>query len=1368
MKKRIGFLFLFLLFLAFAGIAFADLPSNLSPANSVMKPGGSYYYIPDQLNNRVRVISTSTYFPVTEFALSGVPRGMAMSPDGSKLYVAVNTASDIRIKRYNATANTSITGDFIVATNAGAVINGIVVSKDGNTLYAVEENSGKIYIIRVGDGAVSSITAPNTGLYGVAIKPDGSRLYVSSRTNHKVFVYNIESPSNPVYVTTISNCPSATYLICADASKLVGTKYESVTYLFVKVNQTVAPYNDSRVFDTKNDSMTLAYDLSVYNDFKLIPWATMDAHSNDPNNAFDGMTLGPNGAFIYLTHWDPSNSLATGQSKLFLYAYAVANPSAITSKWVASGVPATSKDSMLITQGGEDIWQAYSNGGDYRKLIKNNPSDPTHPQWDSGYPFYNTPPSAPTITSPVTGQTLNTDPVIAWNKATDPDTTNLTYIIEYITADAVSSNAWQPITFVTTTYATSSLNTTVYHTFQNSKSYYIRIKAYDGTDMGTPETPGVFQNGNFGPYAYTGPFTRSNVPDVPRKLVVTPGMTTAVATWWAVDEMQGSLLGGGDTYVVSYGTNAAADNGGTVEVLAKTYGTKWVDGFPFGHPVTGFWDNTDAKITGLNPGTTYKAKVKAVKDGVSSAYSSPVTPFTTTTTLTTPENLIISDVTMTTALATWWAVDGATNYLVEVYPWLTLPYGGGMWGTTPITKEVVIEKDEAGNPATWATIKGLTPGNKYNADVRAMRMQGLSSPQTSEASNGVVFNTSTKLGTPEGVVVSKIKMTSAQVTWEAVGGATGYLVEIEKPLHGGTYSPITQETVSGANAEGQEITWANVKGLLPGSTYTAKVTALREVSPYQQVSDPSPRVSFTTGTVLAFPKGIIVYNIGATSAWVSWEAEGGATGYTVLYLWSENNQLKTNLVTVEGGENITWTKIPTAEQTALKPNTTYALFVRADRTSPLADTFIPQHSTYASAINSPFTTGAFDGIIDDYEGTRIPWPAGYNNGLAFGTGVNLIGPLAGEGESGSKAMKVNYSHVGDYGGWGGYFDAMEIPAEYTYLQYSINSADSSQNEYHFELIVDDGTANGQSYAAPAQKLMNTGSQFKKQVIPLSSFKKVIDTNGNVDPAVSFENSNRIIKGYNVIYKGTTSSSDFHYLDNITVGSGAPGNTTHQIYDIPAGNENWVSVPFIGSSINSLQKIAMRISEQYTSTQALSADDIIAVKKFDTVLQMEGGSQVTLYYDSGSSSWETMDAGDFNVETGEMLKVETDIAGPGKFGNFIWQISGQAPSAGQVSFPLVYDSSKGNSSWMSLPVYRPDLDKASKLGAIIETAWGSAPELIEIQRFNNIDKTYTSSTLYKDAGIWKTMEEDMSLEIGRPYIVKITPTGNVAATKTLIF
>ena len=145
------------------------------PAGLALSPDGTKLYVANYSSSSVRVMNTATGQPIgNPIAVGALPYGLAISPDGSKVYTANSGSNTVSV--INTTTNQ------VSSIAVGSNPFGIAISPDGSVLYAPNAND-TVSVINTKTNAiiktVSIDTAPENQWHNIAVSPDGRQLYVS-------------------------------------------------------------------------------------------------------------------------------------------------------------------------------------------------------------------------------------------------------------------------------------------------------------------------------------------------------------------------------------------------------------------------------------------------------------------------------------------------------------------------------------------------------------------------------------------------------------------------------------------------------------------------------------------------------------------------------------------------------------------------------------------------------------------------------------------------------------------------------------------------------------------------------------------------------------------------------------------------------------------------------------------------------------------------------------------------------------------------------------------------------------------------------------------------------------------------------------
>ena len=138
---------------------------------------------------------------IATVTVGGGPVGVAVTPDGARVYVGNFSGSTVSVI---ATATNTVTATVTVGLNP----EGIAVTPDGTRVYVANFNANTISVIATASNTVTATVTVGANPAGVAVTPDGARVYVANQNSNNVAM--IATASNTVTAAvTVGSLPRA-------------------------------------------------------------------------------------------------------------------------------------------------------------------------------------------------------------------------------------------------------------------------------------------------------------------------------------------------------------------------------------------------------------------------------------------------------------------------------------------------------------------------------------------------------------------------------------------------------------------------------------------------------------------------------------------------------------------------------------------------------------------------------------------------------------------------------------------------------------------------------------------------------------------------------------------------------------------------------------------------------------------------------------------------------------------------------------------------------------------------------------------------------------------------------------------------------
>ncbi|MHA1560227.1 MAG: beta-propeller fold lactonase family protein, partial [Alphaproteobacteria bacterium] len=156
-------------------------------------------YVANEFNADITVIDPRTNEIVTSIPISGRPgdvrpRGMAVSPDGTIIYVAVSDFNpEFETPEDKIVGIDTRTNEVVIEFRAGGNPERLALSPDGTQIWASLEATARAAVYHADDGQQFASFIVGVESEGIAISPDGRWVYVTAEATHTVTVIDREN-----------------------------------------------------------------------------------------------------------------------------------------------------------------------------------------------------------------------------------------------------------------------------------------------------------------------------------------------------------------------------------------------------------------------------------------------------------------------------------------------------------------------------------------------------------------------------------------------------------------------------------------------------------------------------------------------------------------------------------------------------------------------------------------------------------------------------------------------------------------------------------------------------------------------------------------------------------------------------------------------------------------------------------------------------------------------------------------------------------------------------------------------------------------------------------------------------------------------
>jgi YVTN family beta-propeller protein len=168
-------------------------PAHLQPQRPLRA------YVSNEYGASITVIDVASDRVIGTIPVSGRPgevrpRGMAVSPDGRRIYVALSDFNPQLESNEDKVVAVEVESNKVVAEyRVGSNPERVALSPDGTQLWAANENAARATAFDLRTGKILGEFQTGVEPEGVAVSPDGRFVYVTSETSHTVTVIDTKA-----------------------------------------------------------------------------------------------------------------------------------------------------------------------------------------------------------------------------------------------------------------------------------------------------------------------------------------------------------------------------------------------------------------------------------------------------------------------------------------------------------------------------------------------------------------------------------------------------------------------------------------------------------------------------------------------------------------------------------------------------------------------------------------------------------------------------------------------------------------------------------------------------------------------------------------------------------------------------------------------------------------------------------------------------------------------------------------------------------------------------------------------------------------------------------------------------------------------